>query len=239
MPLSSSVAVETGREGSVADQAHRHLDPEIIPVDGRRTDTRRRLVEAATRLFSAKGYDATSVAELEGAVGLRAGCGGLYRHFESKEKLLEEVVFEYKNRVSALRDRLAREREQGHKPYDLASELRKLITELAGFLSGEQAIIQLTSDSNSLPTRVRGLIGDAWNEGYAMAQDIFVACGVDPQRASVLAISAIGSLNHYVGHLGLGGRPPLDLVLERYLDEWIDLWTSQSAQDSPLGPSSI
>lgn len=54
--------------------------------------TRERLVGAATRLFAEKGFETTSVGEIEMAVGLVPRRGTLYKHFESKADLLEAVV---------------------------------------------------------------------------------------------------------------------------------------------------
>jgi AcrR family transcriptional regulator len=51
--------------------------------------TRDRVVVAAMDLFGRQGYQATTVAQIEAAVGLSAGSGGLYRHFRTKRELLE------------------------------------------------------------------------------------------------------------------------------------------------------
>ena len=40
------------------------------------------------QLFGEHGYKATTVAQIEAAVGLSPGSGSLYKHFSSKEKLL-------------------------------------------------------------------------------------------------------------------------------------------------------
>jgi AcrR family transcriptional regulator len=40
------------------------------------------------QLFGERGYKETTVAQIEGAVGLSAGSGSLYKHFSSKEQLL-------------------------------------------------------------------------------------------------------------------------------------------------------
>jgi AcrR family transcriptional regulator len=54
--------------------------------------TRDGLLDAGLKLFSEKGFDGTSVKEIEAAVGLTPGSGSFYRHFKSKEHLMEEVV---------------------------------------------------------------------------------------------------------------------------------------------------
>jgi len=52
--------------------------------------TRARIVDEASRLFRARGIDATSVADVMSAAGLTVG--GFYRHFESKEDLVAEAI---------------------------------------------------------------------------------------------------------------------------------------------------
>lgn len=59
-----------------------------------RTPTRQRVLTEAMRLFGEQGYAATTVAQIEEAAGLRPGAGGLYRHFASKQTLLERGVQE-------------------------------------------------------------------------------------------------------------------------------------------------
>ena len=54
--------------------------------------TRERILDAAVDLFGRRGYRATSVGEIERAAGLIPRRGGLYKHFPSKEALLEAVV---------------------------------------------------------------------------------------------------------------------------------------------------
>ena len=53
---------------------------------------RDRLLATALKLFSAKGYAATSVAHIQQAAGLAPGSGALYKHFGSKRELLEAAV---------------------------------------------------------------------------------------------------------------------------------------------------
>lgn len=52
--------------------------------------TRARIVAEASRLFRARGIDATSVADVMSAAGLTVG--GFYRHFDSKEDLVAEAI---------------------------------------------------------------------------------------------------------------------------------------------------
>lgn len=53
-------------------------------------ETRQRIVEAASAEFRRKGIDGTGLADLMAAAGLTHG--GFYKHFESKEQVVEESL---------------------------------------------------------------------------------------------------------------------------------------------------
>lgn len=57
---------------------------------GTKEETRQRIVDEASRQFREKGIEATSIAEVMGALGLTVG--GFYKHFDSKSQLLEESL---------------------------------------------------------------------------------------------------------------------------------------------------
>ncbi len=56
------------------------------------SEPRRRVLNAAIKCFGSKGYAATTIADIEAAAGLSVGAGGTYRHFTSKQAMLEAVV---------------------------------------------------------------------------------------------------------------------------------------------------
>lgn len=47
-----------------------------------------RILKAAMRLFAERGYERTSIADIQAAAGLAPGSGALYKHFPSKEAVL-------------------------------------------------------------------------------------------------------------------------------------------------------
>jgi AcrR family transcriptional regulator len=57
-----------------------------------RGETRERILVAALDLFVQRGFDGTSVSDIERAVGLAAGTGSFYRHFPTKEAVLVAAV---------------------------------------------------------------------------------------------------------------------------------------------------
>ena len=60
--------------------------------DGKLTPAAERLLDAAMRLFAEKGYDRTTVGEIQEAAGLTFGSGALYKHFPTKEAVLAAGV---------------------------------------------------------------------------------------------------------------------------------------------------
>jgi len=62
-------------------------------------DKRRIILDAALRVFAARGYHGTAVPEVAEAAGV--GTGTLYRYFENKEALVNEVYRDAKQRLKA------------------------------------------------------------------------------------------------------------------------------------------
>jgi AcrR family transcriptional regulator len=59
------------------------------PRTPRQDNRRMQLLDAAAKLFSQRGFDATSMRDIASAVGMLSG--SIYYHFESKDELLREV----------------------------------------------------------------------------------------------------------------------------------------------------
>lgn len=53
-------------------------------------NTKREILNAALDLFSVHGYEATSIAQIADAVGIRKA--SLYSHFSSKQEILDELI---------------------------------------------------------------------------------------------------------------------------------------------------
>jgi AcrR family transcriptional regulator len=54
--------------------------------------TRERILDAALKLFAEEGFQGTTISEVERRVGLTPGTGSFYRHFPSKDALLQAAV---------------------------------------------------------------------------------------------------------------------------------------------------
>lgn len=55
-------------------------------------DTKENLKNSALKLFLKKGYEKTTIGEIESAAGLAPRAGSFYRHFKSKQQLLIEIA---------------------------------------------------------------------------------------------------------------------------------------------------
>ncbi len=193
-------------------------------TDRRRGNTRQRILDAATAFFAEKGYVATSITDIEAAVGLTPGSGGLYRHFASKDSLLLEIVSGYKERLSLVRIQLASSTAETPK-----RELQQIVSSLAVFLSGEGAVIRIGAEFSQLPDASRKIIGAAWDEAHGIFVDFFVRHGSSPLEAMALGISALGSLAHFFEHLRNFGEQPLGVDMERYLEVWYETWARSNS----------
>ena len=56
----------------------------------KRGNTKQRILEEAMKLFSIQGFDAVSIRTIADAVGV--GNSALYKHFSSKQEILEAIV---------------------------------------------------------------------------------------------------------------------------------------------------
>src|SRR5919197_204578 len=61
-----------------------------LGVNADRNGTRAKVLEAATRLFARKGFEACTMRDLAGAADIKAPA--LYNHFASKEQILGEAM---------------------------------------------------------------------------------------------------------------------------------------------------
>ena len=59
---------------------------------GEKGNTKREILNAALELFSVQGYEATSIAQIADAVGIRKA--SLYSHFASKQEILDTLIAE-------------------------------------------------------------------------------------------------------------------------------------------------
>jgi AcrR family transcriptional regulator len=127
-------------------------------------DKRRALLDAALRMFAERGYHGTAVPEVAAAAGV--GTGTVYRHFATKEALVNEVFRDAKGRLrAALLDGL--DHEAPGEPWFLAVWAR-----LVGFARAEPDAFRFLEMQDHAPyldeesrTFERAVLGPLWLAG--------------------------------------------------------------------------
>lgn len=153
--------------------------------------TRDRILIEAMRLFSDKGFEATSVSQIESAAGLAAGSGALYRHFKSKDALLTAGIDRQLDRRTAMGDIRALFAGLG----DLHSELTVLGRYLLSVIDQESELLQIAARtpvglSDRLDTAYAALVDgltaelagwiESWNPKlHRSEREILAAIGVN------------------------------------------------------------
>jgi len=194
------------------------------------TSGRDRLLGAALKLFAAKGYPATSVADIQRESGLAPGSGALYKHFASKRELLEAAV-EY--RIDSIVS--AREQYDAEGPRNVEQAVRT-----AGRLIWNN--LKQSEDLLKVMLREPDVLGDldekTWqvitDNAYQRFADELAASNrsgrtniPDPEAAAAVAI---GSLSYAATLQALTGRSPGNIDDERYFEAWVNQTVSVLAQ---------
>ncbi len=181
--------------------------------------TRERIVTEAMKLFSSKGFEATSVSQIESAAGLSAGSGALYRHFKSKDALLAAGIDRQLDRRSAMQDISTLFAGLG----DLHSELTVLSRYLLMVIDQESELLQIAARtpaglSERLDSAYAALVDGLTDEltGWISAW----APRASPDQAKVLAAIGVNSLLGERLAANLFRRASSPASDSRYLEEW-------------------
>ena len=183
------------------------------------TPTRERLITEAMKLFSAKGFEATSVSQIESAAGLAAGSGALYHHYKSKEALLNAGIDRQLDRRRAMHDIRALFAGLG----DLRAELTVLGRYLLTVIDEETELLQIAARTpagraprldSAYAALVDGLIAE-------LTEWIAAWAPIMPQQdRKVLATLGVNSILGARFATSLFGESDGQLSDERYLTEW-------------------
>jgi AcrR family transcriptional regulator len=202
----------------------------------RMPDRRRQIEDAASALFSGRGYAATTMRDIAGALDLQGG--SLYAHVTSKESLLAAIVEEAAERFHAAVRPLA---EGGG---SAAERLRAMVHAHVGVLAGglERAAVYLY-EWRFLGQERRERIARSRAAYQAMFERVIAegqAAGeldprADPKLAAVFVLSAVNALPRW--HRP-DGPLSLDEVAERYADLFLRGLELADPDAAPTPPSS-
>jgi AcrR family transcriptional regulator len=156
--------------------------------------TRDRIIHEAMRLFSAQGYKATTIAQIESAVGLTPGAGGLYHHFDSKESVLAAGIERQLARLDALRDIRRVLTPLDDLKAELTLTARYVLTELD---SESELLRLLASEARNRPqlltTAVERLVGSTF-AGFAEWIGERAEAPTSSDKAATIAAVGLGAL---------------------------------------------
>ncbi|MDL9980175.1 TetR/AcrR family transcriptional regulator [Microbacterium sp. ASV49] len=102
---------------------------------GRPGYDRQQVLEVAVRLFNEQGYDATSVSDLAGELGVTKSA--LYHHFDSKSAILEVALDDALSGLESALDDAVRSHS------DASAQLRALVRGAVGVLTARQSRVTL------------------------------------------------------------------------------------------------
>lgn len=133
---------------------------------------RERIVEAATELFAARGYDGVSIRDLAGACGITSAA--LYYHFSGKPELLRTVIATYLDEVATLVDAAAA------LPGGATTRLEKLLRDLASLPRERGAVLRLAMhDIHRLEPEARAVIAADYERRFVGRIRSLLAEGMD------------------------------------------------------------
>jgi AcrR family transcriptional regulator len=183
---------------------------------------RDRLLAEAMKMFAAKGYAATSVADIQRASGLAPGSGALYKHFGSKRELLEAAVAHRIDTIVA-----AREQYDAKDPDSIEHAVRT-----AGQLIWSN--LKQSEDLLKVMLREPDELGDLDEKTWQVITDNAYQRFADELAASnrsgrtqipdpdATAAAAIGSLSYAATLQALTGRLPGNIEEDRYFEAWVN-----------------
>ena len=183
-----------------------------------------RIVDAGLTLFSENGFRGTTVGEIERQAGLTPRAGALYRHFPSKEAVLEAS---FERQISEL--------EAMHTAIELMplGNLRAELTLLARFglqmLDSERSLRRIVITEGDrfpeLKKRYRERIADrAYDEVTGFVRQKMEAGELPGSDPEAVAVVMVGSLLAYQLEIDVFGRPPAGVDEERLITAVVDAW---------------
>lgn len=200
---------------------------------------RDRLLAEALKLFAAKGYAATSVADIQRAAGLAPGSGALYKHFGSKRELLEAAVAHRIDLIVA-----AREQYDAGEPASVEDAVRTAGQLIWGNFKQSEDLLKVMLRE---PDELGDLDEKTWqvitDNAYQRFADELAASNRSGRTQipdpDAMAATAIGSLSYAATLQTLTGRLPGNIDEERYFEAWVNQTVSVLTHyRTPRNPSS-
>ena len=192
LPATTTHAPSEGSDGQASGTAHFN-GTEAGPKSER---TRQRILDAAARTFRNQGFAGTTLNDIAQAADLRAG--SIYYHFDSKERILEEVLDIGIARVSAAVREVVGSLPPDTSPterirHGIEAHLRSLLYHGEYTSAAFRIFWQAPSDARARILSRRRDYADYWRSLLTAARK---AGEVDPERdLSLVRMFLFGALN--------------------------------------------
>jgi len=180
----------------------------------------------ALALFAAKGYAATSVADIQQAAGLAPGSGALYKHFSSKRALLEAAITSRIEKIVT-----AREEYDSGEPQGMVASVRMAGRLIWSNLTQSEELLRVMlrepDELGDLDEKTWQIITDNAYQRFADELTRLNTSGrtriPDPEAAAAVAIAA---LSYFATLRALTTRTPGNVDDDRYFEAWVDQTTA-------------
>ncbi|MDQ6696323.1 MAG: TetR/AcrR family transcriptional regulator [Actinomycetota bacterium] len=189
--------------------------------------TRQRLLVEGMRLFAERGFRATAVGDIEAAAGLQPRRGALYKHYASKQALLDAAVRDHLDRAAAGATQIS-EVHRTFAPRNERSQLWPIVWGLGRwFLEEMDRLKDLTRVLEHEGQRMVDLTieikHDIVDLSYRTAADLIAAIAPDTHDPAATAVLVLGPLVALRRTAWTFGAPPLDIDDDRALEAWTEL----------------
>jgi AcrR family transcriptional regulator len=196
--------------------------------------TRDRIVTAAMRLFAAQGFRGTTVGEIAEAVGLAPRAGGLYKHFRSKEEVLEAGIERHVSEMNLIQPAL-----EMLPLGDPRSELMLVGRWALDVLASEMPLMKVVQkDGDRFPELAAKVNARIIVRGHRQAQTVvgrLFGEVLEEHEVAALASVALGSLVGYrIEEAMFGPRPVTE---EDFLEAWVDLLMTYAERHGVVRPA--
>lgn len=188
----------------------------------RGSDAAERILREAMRLFAERGYERTSVPEIQDAAGLTRGSGAMYKHYRSKEAVLragvDAFIAESKQTRATLRDLKLPPGET------LAWIARRTLESLDGRRGELRIVWRDLEQFPSLQAKVRREIMQAsYRAIAAWLHDQAGKGEIREHDSDAVAGVILGSLTMFKVFEALWGEKAIAVDDERFIAAWSDL----------------
>jgi AcrR family transcriptional regulator len=184
--------------------------------------TSERIVDAGLRLFADKGFQGTTVGDIERSVGFTPRAGAMYKHFPSKEAVLEAAFERHVAELDSLHSAI-----ELMPLGDLRAELTLLARWGLQMLARERDLRRIViAEGDRFPKLKRRFRERIVDRAYAEVT-AFVRLKMDSGElpdgdAEALSVLMVGALLGYSLEQDVFGRPPAEVDEDRLAAALVD-----------------